>query len=130
MLDVALRLGRPPGLYQLDDLVLETQLAAGGRAGERLVELLAPLRERPELLATLRTLLAAKENRRQAATILHVHPNTLTYRLRRIAECSGYDPTEPAGLRVLAAAVIAQDLRGGAVAGGAEVGSAGADRVG
>ncbi|MPY77774.1 MAG: hypothetical protein GEV04_04625 [Actinophytocola sp.] len=111
VLRVALRLERPPGLFLLDDLVLEVQLARPGVANDRLVQRLAPLRSRQELLTTLRAVIDAKDNRRRAASVLHVHPNTLAYRLRRIAEVTGLDPADPEGMRVLSAALTAHDLR-------------------
>lgn len=117
VLRVALRLEREPGLYLLDDLVLEVQLARPGVANDRLVQRLAPLRSRRELLTTLRAVIDAKDNRRKAASALHVHPNTLAYRLRRIAEVTGLDPADPEGMRVLSAALTAHDLREAAVSG-------------
>ncbi|GAA5116177.1 helix-turn-helix domain-containing protein [Haloechinothrix salitolerans] len=117
VLRVALRLERAPGLYALDDLVLEVQLARPGVANDRLVQRLAPLRSRHELLTTLRAVIEAKDNRRKAASALHVHPNTLAYRLRRIAEVTGLDPADPEGMRVLSAALTAHDLREAASAG-------------
>jgi len=121
VLFVALRLARLPGLYLLDDLVLEVQLARPGVANDRLVQRLAPLRSRHELLTTLRAVIEAKDNRRRAAAELHVHPNTLAYRLRRIAEVTGLDPADAEGMRVLSAALTAHDLReagyGGEIAG-------------
>ncbi|MPY98895.1 MAG: hypothetical protein GEU97_13020 [Actinophytocola sp.] len=116
VLRVALRLEREPGLYVLDDLVLEVQLARPGVANDRLVQRLAPLRSRQELLSTLRAVIHAKDNRRKAASALHVHPNTLAYRLRRIAEVTGFDPADPEGMRVLSAALTAHDLREAAAA--------------
>lgn len=116
VLRVALRLEREPGLYVLDDLVLEVQLARPGVANDRLVQRLAPLRSRQELLTTLRAVIGAKDNRRKAASALHVHPNTLAYRLRRIAEVTGFDPADSEGMRVLSAALTAHDLREAAAA--------------
>lgn len=117
VLRVASLLQREPGLYLLDDLVLEAQLAQPGVANDRLVRLLAPLGSRRELLTTLRAVIDARDNRRKAASALHVHPNTLAYRLRRIAEITGLDPADPEGMRVLSAALTAHDLREAAVSG-------------
>lgn len=121
VLFVALRLAHLPGLYLLDDLVLEVQLARPGVANDRLVQRLAPLRSRRELLTTLRAVIEAKDNRRRAAAELHVHPNTLAYRMRRIAEVTGLDPADAEGMRVLSAALTVHDLReagyGGEIAG-------------
>ncbi|MDV6012252.1 helix-turn-helix domain-containing protein [Haloechinothrix sp. LS1_15] len=113
VLDVVGRLGREPGVYKLDDVLLEVQVARPGVARDRLARRLDPLCERPELLGTLRTLFDAKLNRRRAARALHVHPNTLDYRLQRVAEFVGLDPGDPDELRVLATALIAYDLERG-----------------
>jgi len=67
VLFVALRLAPRPGLYLLDDLVLEVQLARPGVANDRLVQRLAPLRSGHELLTTLRAVIEAKDNRGRAA---------------------------------------------------------------
>jgi DNA-binding PucR family transcriptional regulator len=46
-------------------------------------------RRRADLLETLRTFVACDLDRRRAAERLHVHPNTLDYRLRRVEELTG-----------------------------------------
>jgi hypothetical protein len=97
-------LGRPPGLYRLDDVLLEAALggtAAGPAA--RLAAILAPLGD--ELLGTLEAYLAHDADRRTTAAALHVHPNTLDYRLRRIADLTGRSPLTARGLQVLGAAL-------------------------
>lgn len=97
-------LGRPPGIYRLDDVLLEAAL--GGTApgpAARLAAILAPLGD--ELLATLEAYLAHDADRRASAGALHVHPNTLDYRLRRIAELTGRSPLTARGLQVLGAAL-------------------------
>jgi hypothetical protein len=100
-------LGRPQGLYRLDDVLLEAAL--GGTApgpAARLAAILAPLESGgPELLATLEAYVAHDADRRRAAAALHVHPNTLDYRLRRIAELTGRSPATARGLQVLGAAL-------------------------
>ncbi|MDR1806554.1 MAG: helix-turn-helix domain-containing protein [Propionibacteriaceae bacterium] len=47
------------------------------------------------LVTTLRTWLATFGDAQAAAAQLFIHPNTLRYRLRRIAEVSGLDLTNP-----------------------------------
>ncbi|MGR3936500.1 PucR family transcriptional regulator [Streptomyces sp. BRA346] len=49
-----------------------------------------------ELLDSLARYLAAGEDARLAARQLHIHPNTLRYRLRRAHEIAGLDLTDPA----------------------------------
>jgi hypothetical protein len=99
-------LGRPPGLYRLDDVLLEAALSgtAAGPAA-RLASIVAPLDGAGELLATLEAYLAHDADRRRTAEVLHVHPNTLDYRLRRIGELTGRSPATARGLQVLAAAL-------------------------
>ena len=62
-----------------------------------------------ELLTTLRAHLDGGLNRRHTARTLHLHPNTVDYRLRRIARLTGLDPTRPADLLRITAAVAARD---------------------
>jgi hypothetical protein len=104
------RLGRPPGLYRLEDVLLEYQLARPGHGLAALVAQLDPLTDRPELLETLRAYVVRGHNRRQTALDLHIHRNTLDYRLRRIGNLTGLDPNVPGDARVLDAAVTARSL--------------------
>ncbi|MGW2341678.1 PucR family transcriptional regulator [Streptomyces sp. NPDC001661] len=95
---------RPPGLYRLPDVLLEYQLMRPGPARDELAQLIRPLAERPELLATVRGYLRCGPSRRRTAHELCVHPNTVDYRLRRAAEITGLDVTSgPDALRVRAA---------------------------
>ncbi len=103
-------LGRPTGAYLLDDLLLEYQLTRPGAARDRLAERVAPLLRSPHLLETLDAHLRHGSDRKAAAAEIHVHPNTFSYRLRRIAELTGTDPNEPTGSRLLSAALIVQRM--------------------
>jgi hypothetical protein len=104
VLDVLRWFGRSPGLYRLDDVLVEYQLTRPGAARDRLAAVLAPLDAHPELVETLAAYLELDTNRRRTATRLHVHPNTVDYRLRRVRDLTGVDPLHPAGLpRVIAA---------------------------
>ena len=47
-------------------------------------------------------------NRRRTARDLHVHTNTVDYRLRRIRDLTGHDPSLPSGRWYLEAALIAR----------------------
>ncbi|RKT11918.1 PucR-like helix-turn-helix protein [Streptomyces sp. 1114.5] len=108
VLDVARAFGRPPGLHRLEDVLLEYQLTRPSRARSRLAALLEPLAGAGELLTTLRTHLAGGLNRRHTADALHLHPNTVDYRLRRIAVLTGLDPTHPADVLRITAALAAR----------------------
>ncbi|WP_340682831.1 helix-turn-helix domain-containing protein [Amycolatopsis coloradensis] len=111
VLAVAIGAGRPPGLYRLDDVLLEYQLSRPGPALDRLASRLAPLDGNEELLLTLETFLR-RGGRRQTAAALHVHPNTVDYRLRRIADLTGLDPTRLEHVALVSAALAARATRG------------------
>lgn len=78
-----------------DDLLPERALAgdALGRAVivARVRDALAP--HSPDLLATLWSYLENGRSLEATARELYVHPNTVRYRLKRIAEIVGWDPT-------------------------------------
>lgn len=78
-----------------------------GPARARLAGLLGPLAAYPDLRETLATFLGTGLNRRRTTSLLHVHPNTVNYRLRRIAELTGLDPAEADGVARLTAAFAA-----------------------
>ncbi|MFI5592645.1 PucR family transcriptional regulator [Amycolatopsis sp. NPDC051758] len=108
VLDVLRWFGRAPGLYCLDDVLLEYQLTRPGAARDRLAAVLEPLAPHPELFETLAAYLELDTNRRRTATRLHVHPNTVDYRLRRVRDLTGIDPVHPAGLPRIIAALAAR----------------------
>ncbi|NKY53616.1 PucR family transcriptional regulator [Nocardia vermiculata] len=107
---LARTLGRNPGLYHLDDLLLEYQLTRPGAARDRLAARIVPLLEAPHLLEALEAHLRFGADRKSASAHLHVHPNTLSYRLRRIGDLTGIDPGEPNNSRLLAAALTIHRL--------------------
>ncbi|MGF1430508.1 PucR family transcriptional regulator [Kitasatospora sp. LaBMicrA B282] len=107
--------GRGPGVYRLEDVLLAYQLSRPGPARDRLAALLAPLDERPELLDTLRAFLSCGLDRRRTAERLRIHPNTVDYRLRRLAALTTLDATRGTDLPTLHAALAARDA---AAAGG------------
>ncbi|WP_304455384.1 CdaR family transcriptional regulator [Nocardiopsis sp. YSL2] len=111
VLDLVRRLGRPPGVYRLNDVLLEYQLARPGDALVRLAAKLDPLEEHPYLLETLRVFVDHGHNRRKTALALSIHRNTLDYRLQRVCALTGLDLAVPAEARLLQAALTARDLR-------------------
>lgn len=112
LVDLAQRLGRPPGLYRFGDLAYEYQLMQPGPGHDHLVATLEPLRAHPELLRTLRVHLQNELHRQRSARQLHLHANSLDNRLRRIGELTGLNPARPQELATLQAALIAADLSG------------------
>ncbi|MEU2042065.1 PucR family transcriptional regulator [Nocardia niwae] len=111
LLDMVTRLESLPGLYHFDELALEYQLTRPGPAREQLGSLLDPLEEYPELLETLQIHIAHNLNRRRTARLLHVHTNTVDYRLKRIGQLTGLDPTQANGLWRLRSALVARTYR-------------------
>jgi hypothetical protein len=107
---LALRLNHPPGGYLLHDVLLEYQLTRPSDAQGALHRLLDPIDRNPDLPHTLEVYLAHDLDRRRTAAALHVHPNTLDYRLRRIVELTGLDPSTSRGLQMLGAALAARRL--------------------
>lgn len=112
VLDVARRAGRAPGVYQLDDVLLDYQLSRPSAARERLASLLDPVADSAELLGTVRAFLRIG-GRRETARELHVHPNTVDYRLRRVQDLTGLDATRPADVATLEAALAARRMTTG-----------------
>lgn len=71
---------------------------------------LGPILDQPELIETLRVWLAARGSRRVAAERLHLHRNSVGYRVSRLKARLGVDPLEPRQAAVLHAALGAFDL--------------------
>jgi hypothetical protein len=103
-------LDRPPGVYALADVLLEYQLTRPSDAQGVLARLLDPLDRNPDLQRTVECYFACDLDRRRTAAVLHVHPNTLDYRLRRVVELTDLDPSTARGLQLLGAALAARRL--------------------
>ncbi|WP_194814154.1 CdaR family transcriptional regulator [Nocardia sp. XZ_19_385] len=111
LLDMVHRLRLERGLYRFDDLALEYQLTRPGPGREQLCTLLDPLDSHPELLGTLHLHISNNLNRQRTAHALHVHTNTVDYRLKRIAAITGFDPSQASGLWYLRSALVARSYR-------------------
>lgn len=109
VLDVVTASGRAPGIYTLRDVALDYQLSRPSPALPELAELVTPLRQHPELFATLRVFLSEDMNKRRTASLLHLHPNSIDYRLRRITGLIGVDAARSSNVPVLVAAIAALD---------------------
>ncbi|HEU5023375.1 MAG TPA: helix-turn-helix domain-containing protein [Spirillospora sp.] len=106
---IARATGRPAGVYELGDVLLDYHLTGPGDSGPAVAAALDPLDAHPELPDTLRAFLDADMDRRGAAAALAVHPNTVDNRLARIARLTGADPRTTRGVLLCAAALT---LRG------------------
>ncbi|GAA4906170.1 PucR-like helix-turn-helix protein [Stackebrandtia albiflava] len=108
VLAVVQSFGHGPGVYRLSDVLLEYQLTRPSKALDELARLLDPLEDNPDLLQTLRVYIDCSLDRRAAAARLHVHPNTVDYRLRRAVQLTGLDPMVPGQLQRIGAALTAR----------------------
>jgi hypothetical protein len=104
------------GQIAADAFALELLLARSPDLAARIADrVLGPLEAYAErrssgLLQTLEAFLACGLDRRRTAEQLHVHPNTLDYRLRRIADLTSLDPGEPRDLVMLELALARRKL--------------------
>jgi hypothetical protein len=101
-----------PRPVQADDLLPERALAGDAAAHRRLVEsIVAPVEAAGgELLHTLATYLEGGGTLEACSRALFVHPNTVRYRLRRVSDLTGRNPTDPRDALVLRTAVVAARL--------------------
>ncbi|GAA2055952.1 PucR family transcriptional regulator [Williamsia deligens] len=109
LLDLARAVGRGPGLYTMDDLVIEYQMTRPGPARDGLAALIEPLRSHEDLLTTLRVHMSCGMNRRETARRLAVHPNTVDNRMSRVAATIGLDMTQPRSITQTRSAILAFD---------------------
>jgi hypothetical protein len=95
-----------------DDLLPERALAGDAVAHRRLVEsIIAPLDAAGgELLHTVATYLEGGGALEACARALFVHPNTVRYRLRRVSDLTGRNPTDARDALVLRTALVAARL--------------------
>lgn len=112
VMDVVRATARPEGVYRLADVALDYQLRQASPARPVLAALLAPLDGHRDLLRTLEVHQRSGMSRRRSALELGVHPNTVDNRLRRVAELTGLDPTDPTAVPTLRAALLARTASG------------------
>ncbi|WP_280332817.1 PucR family transcriptional regulator [Nocardia wallacei] len=110
LLELMGALGRPPGLYRMADVAVEYQMTRPGPAREHLAAVLDPLTPHPELVETLRAFLDSGLDRRATAARLHIHPNSVSHRLRRIERLAGMDLSHPDGISRASLALLAFEL--------------------
>ena len=90
-----------------EELLPERVLGGDGHARRHLVEeVYLPLVGSGEAVETLHAYLEGPRSIEAAARALFVHSNTVRYRLRRITELTGHDPTTSRGGLALQLALI------------------------
>lgn len=106
------------GTIAVDDLLLELLLARSPRVAAALrARVLGPLEEyaarrSPELLQTLVVFVESALDRRETATKLSVHANTLDHRLRRVEQLTGLRLGDPQDLTLAVLALKQRELAG------------------
>ena len=86
-----------PGPFTLNDVLVEYHLTRATESADAIVASIRPLLDQPNVLETVETYLAVEADRRRAADVLVVHPNTVDNRLARCAALTGLDPRTAAG---------------------------------
>jgi hypothetical protein len=107
VLTLAFAAGRRPGVFRLDDFLIEYAVLRQATVAESLLAIIRPLLANAMLGKTLAALIEADFNRTLAARALFVHRSTLDYRIRRIEEITGHNPMSGRGAQVLCAAMTA-----------------------
>lgn len=113
--DLGRRLGRT-GVLAVDELLPELLLDSAPRVADALsARVLGPLqagrsRRGADLVQTLSVYVASGLDRRAAAHRLHVHPNTLDYRLRQVHELTELDVHQPRDLVLVMLALRQREL--------------------
>jgi hypothetical protein len=102
---------RVPLLAYEDAGVLQVLLTTPrARLDQYVSAALGPVLDKPELLQTLRAWLAESGSRQSVSEQLHLHRNSVGYRVRRLKDLLGIDPLEPAARTRLHVALTAWDL--------------------
>ena len=98
VLNVARKYGRTSGVVRLEDLAVEYQLTRPSAALPILADVLSRLESDPAVLETLESFIDSGFDRATTARQLHVHPNTVVYRLRKASSLTGLDLSSPKDL--------------------------------
>jgi DNA-binding PucR family transcriptional regulator len=105
-----LRTGGHRGLADLSEQLPELLLSLSPAVADMLIErVFGALDAHPDLTATLRTMLEEDLDRARAASAMHIHRNTLLYRLARIEELTGLDLRRPRDLAIAYLAARTRD---------------------
>ncbi|MFB7716096.1 MULTISPECIES: PucR family transcriptional regulator [unclassified Nocardia] len=108
--EVACSLQLPEVVCRREHMMFEYAIATTGSTRHALAALLDPLDDQPMLGQTLDAFIDNQFNHNAVARALFIHRNTVTYRLSRIADLTGYDPLHPTGISTLMAARTARRL--------------------
>lgn len=104
---LAIALAGPPGVYELDDVLVHYGVAETPAVSRRLVEIIEPLPDQPVLWETLNAFIAANGVHHRAAKQLGIRRDALDGRLQSITRCTGHRTDTLHGLATLSAALVA-----------------------
>jgi hypothetical protein len=96
--------------YRADEVLVELAILEQPAIRGRLAAVLQPLVAGTDLRRTLEVLLACNLDRERAARELWIHRRTLHYRLDRIRDLSGVDPSSARGIQLFRAALTSARL--------------------
>ncbi|MEU4412545.1 MULTISPECIES: PucR family transcriptional regulator [Nocardia] len=111
LLDIVHVTGADNKVYRPHELAFEYQLTRPGPARDALASAVDSLEENPELLHTLEVHISTNLQRSRTARELFVHTNTVDYRMKRIAQITGFDPGDLTGLCYLRSALLIRAYR-------------------
>ncbi|GGN43751.1 putative transcriptional regulator [Streptomyces kronopolitis] len=103
-------IARTPGVYRLQDVLLDYHLAGSRDSATELAALLHPLEAHAGLIEAVAAYLDCDLDRRRTARALSVHPNTVDNRLARAAQLTGLDPHTTHGVQLFGAALTLRRL--------------------
>jgi len=112
--DIAIRTGVRNRAVAYDDVLVDHVLRENENAARVISAALGPVREydsrrNTQLVASLRAYIDANFSITRAARVMHIHSNTLLYRLQRIRELTGRDPRNPRDVVFLALSLRLDD---------------------
>jgi hypothetical protein len=107
ILTLALAAGRPPGVFGLNDFLIEYAVLRQPAVADSLAAIVKPVLANEMLRETLAVLIESDFNRNEAAQALYIHRSTLDYRIRRIEEATGHSPMSGRGAHLLTVAMTA-----------------------
>ncbi len=111
IIQIGSRFQLPAHAWTLEKLGLFAFLGSADQAIQAYVAnlILAPLLAEPDLLLTLRSFIRLNGHSNEIASDVHIHRNTLSYRLHKIQELTGYNPYSLSDIVVFQSALLIYD---------------------
>ncbi|XSG77231.1 PucR family transcriptional regulator [Herpetosiphon llansteffanensis] len=111
IIQIGSRFQLPAHAWTLEKLGLFAFLGSADRAIQTYVArlILAPLIAEPDLLLTLRSFIRLNGHSNEIASDVHIHRNTLSYRLHKMQELTGYNPYNLSDMLVFQSALLIYD---------------------